>query len=108
MYYGPPTQMCYPRRTNPSRISVRRKDAACGAAPYTGFQIEAVSSNPEPSLAQTGTPMCNWQPLQSELRTFLADDCGGSLLEYTLVAALVIVVGTLIVLAVRKVTVAPV
>lgn len=46
--------------------------------------------------------MENGQPAWSELRAFSADEAGGSLMEYTLIAALVLVVAALVVLAVRK------
>lgn len=49
--------------------------------------------------------MQNCQPLRAAVQDFLVDDCGGSRMEYTLVAALVVVVGLLILLAVRKLTV---
>lgn len=52
--------------------------------------------------------MEHWQPMATELQVFVADDSGGALMEYTLIAALAVVVGALVVLALRKLTVAPV
>ncbi|HEU4852060.1 MAG TPA: hypothetical protein VFT37_07880 [Telluria sp.] len=43
------------------------------------------------------------QQLRTTFRDFLTDDCGGTHMEYMLIAAMVVVVGALVVLAVRKV-----
>lgn len=45
------------------------------------------------------------QSQSTAVRSFVSDETGGSLMEYTLIAALVVVVGALLILAVRKMTV---
>lgn len=52
--------------------------------------------------------MQNRPSLRSAFQEFLAEDYGSSHMEYMLIAALAIVVGALVVLAVRKASIATV
>lgn len=44
------------------------------------------------------------QTPMTALRNFLSEECGGSYLEYVLIAALAIAVGALVLMALHKVT----